>query len=97
MHIQQRRKPAPQCAERAGVGRVDLFDYGEQLALIGVVVEDDLGDVHEESRAGIGPGLQIELPPKVPAGRETVPANDSLWRENDSTHRVFALESMGLV
>src|SRR5204862_3275014 len=44
--LEERREPRPDRGERLGVAAIDLLQDREQAALLVVVDEDELGDVH---------------------------------------------------
>jgi hypothetical protein len=46
--FEERRQPPPDHAQRIDVGAVDLLEHGEEAALLVVIVEDELGDVHRD-------------------------------------------------
>ena len=46
--FEERRQPPPDHAQRIDIGAVDLLEHGEEAALLVVIVEDELGDVHRE-------------------------------------------------
>jgi hypothetical protein len=50
VQLEERRKPGPQRGQHLGLGAADLLQDRELPALLVVVVEDQLGDVHGPSR-----------------------------------------------
>jgi hypothetical protein len=46
VHLEHGRQPAPEDAEGAAVGPVDLVEHREHPPLLVVIVEDHVGDVH---------------------------------------------------
>ena len=51
VHVQKGRQPAPNLGQRIRILGIDLFDDRKQPTLFGMVVEDQLGDVHRALRA----------------------------------------------
>ncbi len=50
VHLEEDAQPVPHRRQRLRVRAVDVVEVGEQAALLGMVVKDELGDVHGASK-----------------------------------------------